>query len=141
MYIGEGSMPLIDFIDWVGPPLGFLVFDLQPLSLLLRDGRLVDLKRSAEKDSSGKDLKVSAEEGEATKAMEACRVSKEEKLGSVSLPDNLVKFSSFLGLPMVGVEKEINYLLRKLESRKGHGVKVAGGKRNLFLATQLEREI
>ena len=62
--------------------------------------------------------------------MEAHRVSKEEKIGSVSLPDNLVTFSSFLGLPVVRVEKEINSLPRKMESRKGHGIKVARGKRN-----------
>ena len=42
---------------------------------------------------------------------------------------------------MVGFEKEINSLLRKIESRKGRGVKVVGGKKKSFLATHLEREI
>ncbi|RVW50524.1 hypothetical protein CK203_074547 [Vitis vinifera] len=47
-----------------------------------------------------------------------------------SLPDKFVAFSSFLGLPVTGFEKESNSLLWKLESRKGRGVKITRGKKN-----------
>lgn len=79
----------------MGPALGFLGHGLQPLSLLIQDGKLVDLTGSTEKDYSGKDLTIRVKEGEASKAIEE----------SVSLPDNLVTFSSFLGMFVVGVEK------------------------------------
>ena len=58
-----------------------------------------------------------------------------------SLPDKFVAFSSFLGLPVTGFEKESNSLLWKLESRKGLGVKITRGKKKSPLATRLEREI
>ena len=58
-----------------------------------------------------------------------------------SLPDKFVAFSSFLGLPVTGFEKESNSLLWKLESRKGRGVKITRGKKKSPLATRLEREI
>ncbi|KAL6349077.1 hypothetical protein AAG906_033733 [Vitis piasezkii] len=58
-----------------------------------------------------------------------------------SLPDKFVAFSSFLGFPVTGFEKESNSLLWMLESRKGRGVKITRGKKNSPLATQLEREI
>ncbi|RVW67644.1 hypothetical protein CK203_063068 [Vitis vinifera] len=41
----------------------------------------------------------------------------------------------------MGFEKEINSLLKKLELRKGRGVKIARGKKKSPLATRLEREI
>lgn len=52
-----------------------------------------------------------------------------------------VTFSNFLGLPVAGLEKEINSLLKKMESRKVHRVKVARGKKKLLLTTWLEKEI
>lgn len=44
-------------------------------------------------------------------------------------------------MPVVGFEKEIRSLLKKLEARKGRGVKVSGGKRSLRLASHFEREL
>ena len=41
---------------------------------------------------------------------------------------------------MVGFEKEITSILRKMESRKGCGLKVSRASRN-FSSTYLEREI
>ena len=46
------------------------------------------------------------------------------------LPNSFVKFSNCLGLPVLGFEKEISFLLRKLEAKKGHGVKVSGEGKN-----------
>ena len=80
------------------------------------------------------------EDLEVNKALEACWLSQGEELSFASLPSKFAKFSSFLGLRMVGFEKEINSLLRKMESRKGHEVKVSMGSRK-FLSTCLEREI
>ena len=58
-----------------------------------------------------------------------------------SLPDKFVAFSSFLGLPVTGFEKESNSLLWKLESRKGRGVKITRLKKKSPLASRMEREI
>lgn len=79
----------------MGHALRFLDHGLQPLSLLIQDGKLVDLMGSIENDYSGKDLTIRVKEGEASKVMEE----------SISLLDNLVTFSSFLGMLVVGVEK------------------------------------
>lgn len=38
-------------------------------------------------------------------------------------------------------KKEISSLLKKFESRKGHDVKVLGGKKSIPLVSGLEREI
>ena len=38
-------------------------------------------------------------------------------------------------------EKEISSLLRKLEAKKGHGVKVLGGGRKSMSSLRLEKEI
>ena len=50
----------------------------------------------------------------------------------VSLPSSFVKFSSSLGMPVVGLEKEISSLLKKLNSRKGRGVKEVREKEEIF---------
>lgn len=42
---------------------------------------------------------------------------------------------------MVGFEKEITSLLRKMEARKGCGVRISRGKRKMFSASHVEREI
>lgn len=41
----------------------------------------------------------------------------------------------------MALEKEIGFLLRKLDSKKMHGVKVSGGKRKPLASFQFEREI
>ncbi|RVW40643.1 hypothetical protein CK203_079211 [Vitis vinifera] len=43
--------------------------------------------------------------------------------GFVCLPNGFVEFSNCLGMLVLGFEKEISSLLRKLESKKGCGVK------------------
>ena len=87
--------------------------------------------------SSGKVL-VGRDEGlDVNKALEACCLLKREDL---SFSGKFVEVSSFLGLLVVGFEKEINSLLRKMESRKGHGVEVSKGSRK-FSLTRLVREI
>ncbi|RVX08997.1 hypothetical protein CK203_013817 [Vitis vinifera] len=43
-----------------------------------------------------------------------------------SLPKGFVEFSTCLGLPILGVEKEINSLLRKLEAKKVVGLRCQG---------------
>ena len=58
-----------------------------------------------------------------------------------SLPKGFVKFSNCLGLPILGFEKEISSLLRKLEAKKGRGVKVLGGGRKSMSSLRLEKEI
>lgn len=77
---------------------------------------------SVAKDSLGKELVVRVEELEPTKAMELTCVLEEEDL--VSLPTKFVNFSSYMRMPVVGFEKEICSLLKKLEVRKRCGVKV-----------------
>ena len=72
---------------------------------------------------------------------EICRASEEKILVFGHLPNKFVAFSSFPGLPVMGFEKEINSLLKKLELRKGRGIKIARGKKKSPLATRLEKEI
>ena len=57
------------------------------------------------------------------------------------LPNGFVEFSNCLGMLVLGFEKEISSLLRKLESKKGCGVKVLGGRRKSMSSSQLEKEI
>lgn len=89
-----------------GPSLGSLVLSLQPLRLLLQDGRMVNLMGSAAKAPRAEGL-------EASNSLEVCRVSDEENLGFGSLPNKFVAFSSSLDFPVTRFEKEINSL-RKL---------------------------
>ena len=65
---------------------------------------------------------------------------KGEEFCSTMIPSKFAKFGGFLGLPMVGFEKEIIALLKKMELIKGHGVKVLRGSRK-SLFSRLEREI
>ena len=46
-----------------------------------------------------------------------------------------------LGLPILGFIKEISSLLRKLEAKKGRGVKVSRGRRKSKSSSRLEKEI
>ena len=70
---------------------------------------------------------------EVKKALEAHRWSEGEELSSMIIPSKFADFSSFLGLPMVGFEKEITVFLRKMESRKGCGLMSQGEVGNLCL--------
>lgn len=82
---------------------------------------------------------VRAEEMEASKAMEFGCVFVGEDLDSI--PNKFVNFSNCVGMLVVGFEKEISSILRKLESIKGHGVKILGRKRILPSSSRFEREI
>ena len=57
-----------------------------------------------------------------------------------SLPRKLANFCRFMGMPAASFEKEISSLLRKLESRKGRGIEVSGGKRKPFSISHVKRE-
>lgn len=92
---------------------------LQPLRLLLQDGRMLDLTGSA---TMGRD-------------------SVGEVVKSESLPCKFAKFSSFVGMPLAGFKEEISSLLREMEARKGRGVKFSGGKRKTISSSRVEREI
>lgn len=80
---------------------------------------------------------VRAEEMEASKAMEFGCVFVGEDLDSI--PNKY--FSNCVGMLVVGFEKEISSILRKLESIKGHGVKILGRKKILPSSSRFEREI
>lgn len=56
------------------------------------------------------------------------------------IPSKFAEFSSFLGLPMLGFEKKITTLFKKMKARKGRGVKVSRGG-STSLSSHLEREI
>ena len=93
----------------------------------LQDGSLVETSGSAEKDTLGKVVRTRAGKLETPKALELVCVPKGEVMDS--LPTKFANFSSFVGILVEGFEKEINSLLKKLEARKGRGVKVPGGKK------------
>ena len=54
---------------------------------------------------------------------------------------SFLKFSNYVGMPILGYEKEISSILRKLESQKGRGVKVLGGKSKSLSSSWLDKEI
>ena len=58
----------------------------------------------------------------------------------VNLPSKLVNFSNYVGMPVVEFEKE-NCLMKKLEARKGCGVKVSSGRRKHLSASCFEGEL
>ncbi|RVX20387.1 AP-2 complex subunit alpha-1 [Vitis vinifera] len=58
-----------------------------------------------------------------------------------SLPRGFVELSNCLGILVLGFEKEINSLLRKLEAKKGCGVKASGGRQHSLSSSRLEKEI
>lgn len=58
-----------------------------------------------------------------------------------ALCTNFVNFSSFLGLPVKGFGKEISSLLKKLELRNEHVVKISIEKRSIPSTSHFEKEI
>ena len=107
----------------------------QPLMMLLQDDHLLELLGNAMKSPFGKELVVRDEEMVPPCDMGFERVAEGEEV--VSLPSSFVKFSNSLGMPVAGLEKETNLLLKNLDSRKGRGVK---GKKSLP-SSSFEREI
>ena len=107
--------------------------------MLLQDAHSLELSGRPVKGHSSKELVVRDEEMNPPCDLGfECAVEGEE---IVRLPSNIVKFSSGLGMAVAGFKKEINSLLRKLELRKGRGVKVSGGKRKPLASSGFEREI
>lgn len=94
--------------------------------MLQDESRLECLKIIVE-SALGKDLAVGFEEQVSSDVKSFNWPSKEE-VPSNSLFSKLASFSSLVGMPVEGFEKEIFSLLRKMETRKGHGVYVSGGK-------------
>ena len=60
---------------------------------------------------------------------------------SSSLGKSVFFFSRSLGMPVTSLEKEISLLLKKLDLRKGRGVKGSGGKKNSLPSSCSEREL
>ena len=110
-----------------------------PLKTMLQDGSLLECLKNVVEDPLGKDLVARLEK----------RVSLEVKLfdwpmGEEVLFDDLFSkftFSSLVGMPIYGFEKESFSLLRKIEKRRGFGACVSGGTRKLNLTSHFEREI
>ena len=75
----------------------------------------------------GKDLAIELEEQVSLEVKSFNRPSKEE-VSSNNLFSKLASFNSLVGMSIEGFEKEIFSLLRKMETRKGHGIYVSGGK-------------
>ena len=106
---------------------------------MLQDGSLLECLKNVVEDPLGKDLVAKLEK----------RVSLEVKLfdwpmGEEVLFDDLFSkftFSSLVGMPIYGFEKEIFSLLRKMEKMRGCGACVSGGTRKLNLTSHFEREI
>ncbi|RVW34265.1 hypothetical protein CK203_093009 [Vitis vinifera] len=96
------------------------------------NGRLLDISGVAEKGLSGRDLVVRDDKVEDFRAMKAGGDSMGELVVSKSLPYEFTKLSNFLGMPMAGYEREITSLLRKLEARKGRGLKISMGKKKTW---------
>ena len=86
----------------------------------------MEISGSDLKDPLRKELVIRAGELEITKALELACVLEGEDL--VNFPSKLVNFSNYVGMPVVEFEKEINCLMKKLEARKGCGVKVSDRK-------------
>ena len=60
---------------------------------------------------------------------------------SDGLFNKMTNFSNFVGMPMVGFEKEIISLLRKMDTRRGHSVKASGEKRKPNTSSRFDKEI
>ena len=99
----------------------------------------MEISGSDLKDPLRKELVIRAGELEITKALELACVLEGEDL--VNLPSKLVNFSNYVGMPVVEFEKEINCLMKKLEARKGCGVKVSSGRRKHLSASCFEGEL
>ena len=108
--------------------------------MMVQDGRLLDFRGNEEKGSLGKQVMGRAEEMEVKKALEEDGWSEGEEFRFVIIPNKFAEFSSFLGCEWWVLKTEIIALLKKMESRKGHGVKVLRGSRK-SLSSRLEREI
>ena len=99
----------------------------------------MEISGSDLKDPLRKELVIRAGELEITKALELACVLEGENL--VNLPSKLVNFSNYVGMLVVEFEKEINCLMKKLEARKGCGVKVSSGRRKHLSASCFEGEL
>ena len=127
-HVGISTLP---FVEPLSP-------GCQPLMMFLQDGRLLKFSGNAAKSPSGKELVVRDKEMVLPCDLVFESAAKGEEV--VSLPSNFVKFSSSLGMPITGLEKEIS-LLMKLDSRKGKGVKGSGRKKNSLPSSLFEREL
>ena len=108
----------------------------QLLKMVPQDGSVLDLSRKAVKEPSGMKLVARAEEMELPRDVEIGVLGGEN---INNLPSGLVEFGNCLGMPIAGFEKEICALIRKMESRKGRGIRMSGGKKRC--SSHFEREI
>lgn len=129
------------FQSKVGQSLGPVDSRCQPLRMMLQYSNLLDCSRSDANDPLGKEMVIRVEKLESSKALGFGCGSMGEEHNLDNLPSMFVNFNNFVGMPVVGFEKEINSLLRKMEARKGSKVKISRGKRKTLLASHLEKEI
>ena len=85
------------------------------------DGNLWGFSGSAVSGTSREELVVRTEKLEPSSFGVRCNSAGED---IVSLLNKLVNFSNYLWMPVKGCEKEISFLVKKLESKQGRGVEV-----------------
>lgn len=122
-FFSSVGLPVLNsgLVNWskVGPSLGPLGFGFQLLRMMCQDDSLLDFLGSDMKGPLCKEMVVNTKEMEPSKAMECSCDMVGEKLISDSLFSKFANFSSFVGMPITGFEKEINSFMRKMEARKG----------------------
>lgn len=106
--------------------------------MLSDEGLVVDVPENSYKDATCAILDVCNEEGATRKGIRS-----KDMLGDRCLPSfrNFVSFSKPLGLHMGAFEKEVAYLLRKMEAKKGHSVRALSMKRRPLLTCHFDKEL
>ena len=104
--------------------------------MLLQDGGLLDLSRKVVKEPSRMEMVARVKELGLPKG---CGIRGFGGENIDSLSNGLVEFSNCLRMPTTGFEKEICTLFKKMELRKGRGMRISGGKKRFFSC--FEREI
>ena len=88
----------------------------------------------------GKDLAVESKK-KASLEVKSFNWPLGKEVPSNCLFSKLASFNSLVGMSIEGFEREMFSLVRKMETRKGHGIYVLRGKGKLILNSRLEREI
>lgn len=112
----------------------------RPLEMMLKDGSLVEFPQNSEVGSLCKDIVSSCRELDSSKIKSSsCSIG--EVFSLENLLDKLTRFSSFLGMPMMGLKNEIISLLRKMDARRGNEGKVSRGEMKLKVSSHFNKEI
>ena len=89
--------------------------------MLFKDGSLLGFLKNIVEDPFCKDVVVRSEESESSKLKSTC-CSTREVHPSNGLFNTSAIFNSYVEMPLVGFGKEIIFLLRKMNVRRGNGV-------------------